>query len=138
MGGPASKGKIELYEGAEILTGCKVMLKSSLDKLKARFLDYEDLEFAIRGNWILVEDFSGTQLFGWEVSSWIELAANDELIYAYYDEDMNAEFIHIKDGVCLRAYQEYNGDVDTDEGDESDVSVTEWADVADYIDEHMS
>lgn len=120
------------------MTGCKVMLKSSLDKVKARFLDYEDLEFAIRGNWILVEDFSGTQLFGWEVSSWIDLAANDELIYAYYDEDMNAEFIHIKDGVCLRAYQEYNGEVDTDEGDESDASVTEWADVADYIDEHMS
>ncbi len=71
------------------MTDCKVMLKSSLDKVRARFQDYADLEFSNRGDWILVEDFSGTQLFGWEVSSWIELAAGDELIYAYYDENMN-------------------------------------------------
>jgi len=138
VGGSASEREIKLYGRADIMTDCKVMLKSSLDKVKTRFLDYEDLEFSTRGNWILVEDFSGTQLFGWEVSSWIELAASDELIYAYYDENMNAEFIHIKDGVCLRAYQEYNGEVDTDEGDDSDTSICEWSDVADYIDEHMS
>ena len=119
------------------MTDCKVMLKSSLDKVRARFQDYADLEFSNRGDWILVEDFSGTQLFGWEVSSWIELAAGDELIYAYYDENMNAEFIHIKDGVCLRAYQEYNGEIDTDAGKDPDTSVSGWADVGDYIDEHM-
>lgn len=116
---------------------CKVMLKNSMDKAKAIFEEYEDLEFSIRGDWILVEDLSGTQLFGWEVSTWAELAGADELIYAYYDEDMNAEFIHIKDGICCQAYQEYNGEVDTDEGEDSDISVSGWSDVADYIDEHM-
>lgn len=50
---------------------------------------------------------------------------------------MNAEFIHIKDGVCLRAYTQYDGEVDTDEGQDPDTSVTGWSDVADYIDEHM-
>ena len=41
----------------------------------------------------------------------LELAGEDELIYAYYDEDMNAEFIFIQNGLCMRAYQEYDGEV---------------------------
>ena len=118
------------------MTDCKVMLKSSLDKVRARFQDYADLEFSNRGDWILVEDFSGTQLFGWEVSSWIELAAGDELIYAYYDEDGNAEFVFLQNGLCMRAYQEYGGEVDTDEGE--DIDISSWSDVADFIDEHMT
>lgn len=120
------------------MTSCKVMIKASLEKVEARFQEYEDIEFSVREDWTLAEDFSGTQLFGWEVSSWVELAGNDELIFAYYDENMNAELIHVKDAVCLRAYQEYDGEVDTNEGDDSDTAISEWSDVADYIDEHMS
>lgn len=120
------------------MSTCKVMLKSTLEKVKTQFKEYEDMEFEKRGDWILIEDSSGTQLFGWEVSSWLELAGDAELIYAYYDEELNAEFIHIKGGVCLRAYQEYSGEVDTDEGNDPEVSISEWADVADYIDDHMA
>ena len=122
------------------MTECKVMIKSTLKKVKARFREYEndDIEFSTREDWTLAQDFSGTQLFGWEVSSWVELAGNDELIYAYYDENMNAEFVHIKNGICLRVYQEYDGEVDTDEGDDPEISISEWSDVADYIDDHMS
>ena len=116
---------------------CKVMIKSSLEAVKARFQDYEDLEFFQRGDWVLAEDFSGTQLFGWEVSTWLELAGEDELIYAYYDENMNAEFVFIQNGLCMRAYQEYDGEVDTDEGEDSDISIAGWTDIADYMDEHM-
>lgn len=87
----------------------------NLKKVKDRFSEYEDMEFEKRGEWVLAEDFSGTQLFGWEISDWVELAGGDELIYAYYDEDMNAEFVHIRGGVCLRAYTQYDGEVDTDE-----------------------
>ena len=50
---------------------------------------------------------------------------------------MNAEFIHVKDGICLRAYTQYDGEVDTDKGDDPDTSIKDWSDVADYIDEHM-
>lgn len=85
----------------------------------------------------MAENYSGTQLFGWEIASWVELAGNDELIYAYYDEDMNAEFIHIKDGVCLRVYQEYDGELDLDEGEDLGVSISGWSDVADYMAEYM-
>jgi len=114
------------------------MIKASIFKAKAQFQECENLEFSKRGNWTLVEDFSGTQFFGWEISSWAELAGDDELIYAYYDENLNAEFIHIKGGVCLRAYQEYDGELDTDEGEDPETSISEWADVADYVDEHMT
>ena len=116
---------------------CKVMIKAPLDKVRARFEGCADLEFSRREGWTLVEDLSGTQLFGWGVSGWVELAGQDELIYAYYDEDMNAEFIHVKDGICLRAYTQYDGEVDTDKGDDPDTSIKDWSDVADYIDEHM-
>ena len=118
------------------MTDCRVMIKASFEEVKARFREYEndDIEFSTREDWTLAQDFSGTQLFGWEVSSWVELAGNDELIYAYYDENMNAEFVHIKNGICLRVYQEYDGEVDTDEGDDPEISISEWSDVADYID----
>ncbi|MCI9352272.1 MAG: hypothetical protein HFF58_03350 [Lawsonibacter sp.] len=116
---------------------CKVMIKSSMEAVKARFQDYEGLEFFQRGDWVLAEDFSGTQLFGWEVSTWLELAGKDELIYAYYDENMNAEFVFIQNGLCMRAYQEYDGEVDTDQGEDLDVSISGWSDVAEYMDEHM-
>ena len=120
------------------MTDCRVMIRASLEEVKALFQEYEDIEFSMKGDWTCAQEFSGTQLFGWEVSSWVELAGDNELIYAYYDENINAEFVHIKDGACLRAYQEYDGEVDTDEGDDPDTSISEWADVPDYIDEHMS
>ena len=74
---------------------CKVIIKGPLESVKARFEGYGDMEFSQKGDWVLAEDFSGTQLFGWEVSTWLELAGKDELIYAYYDENMNAEFVFI-------------------------------------------
>ena len=116
---------------------CKVMIKGPLESVKARFEGYGDMEFSQKGDWVLAEDFSGTQLFGWEVSTWLELAGKDELIYAYYDENMNAEFVFIQNGLCMRAYQEYDGEVDTDEGEDSDISIAGWTDIADYMDEYM-
>ena len=116
---------------------CKVMIKGHLESVKARFEGYGDMEFSQKGDWVLAEDFSGTQLFGWEVSTWLELVGKDELIYAYYDENMNAEFVFIQNGLCMRAYQEYDGEVDTDQGEDLDVSISGWSDVAEYMDEHM-
>ena len=117
---------------------CNVMIKAPLEAVKARFEGYDGLEFFPKGDWVLGEDSTGTQLFGWEVSSWLELAGADELLYAYYDEDMNAEFIFIQNGLCMRAYQEYDGEVDTDQGEDPDIPIRGWADVAGFIDKHMS
>lgn len=35
----------------------------NLKKVKDRFSEYEDMEFEKRGEWVLAEDFSGTQLW---------------------------------------------------------------------------
>lgn len=87
----------------------------------------------------------GTWSLKWEIglwrrifALWPELAGNGERLYACYDEDLNAEFIHIKGGVCLWVYQAYDGEVDTDEGENQEISVLEWADVAAYIDRRVS
>ena len=40
-------------------------------------------------------------------------------------------------GVCLRAYTQYDGEVDIDEGEDPEAAVSRWSDVADYMDEHM-
>nr|WP_300659388.1 hypothetical protein [uncultured Acetatifactor sp.] len=40
-------------------------------------------------------------------------------------------------GVCLRAYTQYDGEVDIDEGEDPEAAVSGWSDVADYMDEHM-
>ena len=59
---------------------CNVMIKAPLEAVKARFKGYDGLEFFQKGDWVLGEDSTGTQLFGWEVSSWLELAGADELL----------------------------------------------------------
>ena len=119
---------------------CRILINAPLEEMEARFQNYEDLELseAERQGWTLLEVFSGTEFFGWEIVSWVELAKGNELIYAYYDEDMNAEFVHVRDGACLRAYQQYDGETDTDEGEDPETAITGWADVANYMDEHMS
>lgn len=119
------------------MQGCNVWIKDSMENVKIRFKEYEDMGFEKQGDWVRVDDFTYFQLFSWDISGWIELAGDHELVYAYYDEYLNAEFIHIKDGNCLRAYMQYEGEVDTDEGDDPEISITEWEDVAQYIDEHM-
>ena len=47
----------------------------SQSRLDVLLMSYEDMEFERRGDWTLAEDYSGTQLFGWKVSSWVELPA---------------------------------------------------------------
>lgn len=116
---------------------CRIMIKAPVEEVKILFEGYEDIEFSAKVDWTCVQDFSYTQFFGWEIFSWIETAGDRELIYAYYDENLNAEFVHIKDGVCLRAYREYGGEVDTDQGDDPDTCVFTRDDVADYMDDNM-
>lgn len=68
-------------------------------------------------NHISFEDLSEKDFLGWETSLWIALAEEKELIYGHYSEDSgDAEFIHIKNGKCVREYRVYDFEVDTDEG----------------------
>ena len=47
-----------------------------------------------------------------------------------------AEFIQIKDGKCIREYRVYDGETDTDEGEDI-IEFESWIDVASYVDSHM-
>lgn len=118
----------------------KIMIKAPANEVENMLSEYEDIEIfeSKRKNWTLAEDYTYLQFVGWEVSSWIELANGHELIYAYYDENMNAEFIHIKGGVCVRAYQEYDGEKDIDEGDDPEISISDSSDVDIYIYNNMN
>ena len=83
------------------------------------------------------EDMSEEEFFGWDVQSWITVADGKELIYGYYNDSMReAEFIHIKDGECIREYTVYDGETDADEGENS-IGFESWIDVASYVDSHM-
>lgn len=82
------------------------------------------------------EDTSETAFFGWSTEDWINLAQENELLYGYYNEDdLEAEFVHIKNGKCVRDYREYDGEVETDEGHTPPFE--DWADVSMFVDEKM-
>ena len=87
------------------------------------------------GNTISFEDMSENEFFEWETSAWITLADNKELVCGFYSDDDNAEFIHIKDGSCIRDYRMYDFTLDTDEGDTPEFE--DWADVCDFIDDNL-
>lgn len=82
------------------------------------------------------EDMSENAFFGWETSAWIALADGKEIIYGYYgDGSGNAEFVHIKDGKCIRDYRVYDFEVDTDDG--ISPAFNGWMDVAEYVDKNL-
>ena len=86
-------------------------------------------------NMTTFEDLSENEFFAWETSAWIALADSKELIYGFYNDSGNAEFIHIKNGICIREYRMCNFEVDTDKGDTP--RFEEWTDVCDYIDDNL-
>lgn len=82
------------------------------------------------------EDFSENEFSGWDTSSWIALAGDKELIYGYYSDDNgSAEFVHIRNGECIRDYRVYDVEIDTDEG--VSPKFDSWTDVADYVDRKL-
>ncbi len=83
------------------------------------------------------EDMSEEEFFGWDINSWIKVAGEKELVYGHYNDSMmEAEFVHIKDGECVRECRVYDGEIDTDEG-ENIIGLESWIDVASYVDAHM-
>ena len=82
------------------------------------------------------EDLSENEFFGWETASWLALAGGKELIYGYYSQDScSAEFVHIRNGECIRDYRVYDFEVDTEEGTSPEFDG--WTDVAQYVDEKL-
>lgn len=84
---------------------------------------------------VFFEDMSENEFFGQDTAMWMELADKKELVYGCYDDDGNAEFVHIKAGQCVREYRMYDFELDTDEGSSPEFEV--WEDVCDFVDEHL-
>lgn len=82
---------------------------------------------------VFFEDLSENEFFGWETASWIAMAQGKELIYGYYDEDNgNAEFVHIQNGMCVRDFRMFDFETDTDEGNPPSFEYLD--DVAEFVD----
>lgn len=86
-------------------------------------------------NYYRFEDFSNFYFEFQKTEEWINIAQGRELIYGYFsDDDLSAEFIHIKNGECIREFREY---FDCEE-DNVDLGTSprfdSWVDVASYVD----
>lgn len=83
-----------------------------------------------------IEDMEELIFLGWDTESWIKVASGKELIYGYYSEEqLEAEFVHIRDGKCIRDYRVYDGEVETKEGNTP--KFDSWVDVATYVDKNL-
>ena len=85
-------------------------------------------------NYHRFEDFSNFYFEFQETEEWLNIAQGRELIYGYFtDDDLSAEFIHIKNGECIREFREYS------EYEEDNVDLgtlpkfDSWVDVASYV-----
>lgn len=91
--------------------------------------------FKIQDNFIQYEDLNQEAFCYWEKEAWLKLAQDKELIYGFYSEDtLEAEFIHMKNGVCIREFR-YCEEVEIDEGGTPNFET--WVDVASYVDKEL-
>ena len=86
-------------------------------------------------NYYRFEDFSNFYFEFQETEEWLNIAQGRELIYGYFsDDDLSAEFIHIKNGECIREFREYS-DYEEDNVDlGTSPKFDSWVDVASYVD----
>lgn len=135
---------------------CNFKVRTTLDDAKIRYLnlmsskeeyEWDDIQESLhigevyvseKDGYILFEDMNGEAFFGWKTSSWLAFAGKDELVYAYYDEDGNAEIVCVKDGLCIRDFRIYDFEIDTDESQINfEYSITDCSDVASFFDENL-
>ena len=91
------------------------------------------------GNFYRFEDMQESYFIYLKTKAWLDIAGEHEIIYGFYsDDDLSAEFIHIKNSKCIREYREYcdNEDCNVDEGALPEFD--SWVDVAEYVDEKMN
>lgn len=140
---------------------CCFKINLSLDEAKKRYCDWmnEDIEFELDeyGNcvdksvhfsefedgWTYFEDYEGQAFFGLSNESWIELAKNDSVTYAYYDEDFNAELIVIENGTLIREFSLYEDEPDANVNFgkfeyEENSPIEEWNDVATFLNNELT
>lgn len=83
------------------------------------------------------EDLSNNYFEFVETAALIDLAQGRELILGYFsDDNLSAEFVHIKDGRCIREFREYSDAPEDNVDYGTEPPFASWVDVASYM-EHM-
>ncbi|MDE7414980.1 MAG: hypothetical protein K2N44_01465 [Lachnospiraceae bacterium] len=102
-----------------------------------QFADHGDIfYYCDNGDYYRFEDFSNYNFVYWETKTWLDLAQNREIIYGHFsDDELSAEFIHIKDGKCIREFREYFDDADSNVDLGTLPEFASWVDVASYVEQ---
>lgn len=93
--------------------------------------------------WTYFEDFEGEAFFGLTNESWMELAMDHSVTYAYYDEDFNAELIVIECGKLIREFSLYEDEPDANVNFgtfeyEKSSPIEDWNDVATFLETELT
>ncbi|AWB44666.1 hypothetical protein DCC85_10815 [Paenibacillus sp. CAA11] len=139
---------------------CCFKINLSLEEAKKRYREWsnEDVQFEIdeagicmadsiqiseaEEGWTYFIDFEGEAFFGLSREAWIKLAMDSSVIYAYYDENFNAELVVIENGKLIREFARYEDEPDANAdfgvlACEESSAIDGWEDVADYIEQEL-
>ncbi|ATP40053.1 hypothetical protein CSE16_08320 [Solibacillus sp. R5-41] len=139
---------------------CCFKINLSLEEAKNRYCDWmnEGIEFELgeyekyidksiqiaemEDGWTYFVDVKGEAFFGLSNESWMKFVRDSSVIYAYYDDDFNAELIVIKNGTLIREFSLYEDEpvANVDFGAfEYEVSspIEDWNDVANFLEKEL-
>ncbi|WP_338749142.1 hypothetical protein [Bacillus sp. FJAT-52991] len=137
---------------------CCFKINLPLEEAKKRYYDWmnEDSEWnksgdcmdksihasETEGGWTYFVDFEGEAFFGLSNESWMKLAKDRSVTYAYYDEDFNAEVIVIENGTLIREFSLYEDEPDLNVNFgilkyEEDSLIEDWNDVAVFLEKEL-
>lgn len=93
--------------------------------------------------WTYFVDLEGEAFFGLTNESWLELAMDNSVTYAYYDEDFNAELIVIECGKLIREFSLYEDEPDANVNFgtfeyEKSSPIEDWNDVATFLETELT
>jgi len=121
-----------------------------LEDAKKRYCDWidEEIDQTIHiaedeDGWTYFVDLEGEAFFGLTNESWMELAMDHSVTYAYYDEDFNAELLVIENGKLIREFSLYEDEPDANVNFgtfeyEKNSPIEDWHDIATFLETELT
>ncbi|MGE7954134.1 hypothetical protein [Lysinibacillus xylanilyticus] len=129
---------------------CCFKMNLPLEDAKKRYCDWIDEEIdkiihisEDEDGWTYFVDLEDEAFFGLTNESWLELAMDHSVTYAYYDEDFNAELIVIECGKLIREFSLYEDEPDANVNFgtfeyEKSSPIEDWNDVATFLETELT
>ncbi|MGA3602041.1 hypothetical protein [Lysinibacillus agricola] len=129
---------------------CCLKMNLPLEDAKKRYCDWidEEIDQSVHieereDGWTYFVDLEGEAFFGLTNESWLELAMDNSVTYAYYDEDFNAELIVIENGKLIREFSLYEDEPDANVNFgtfeyEKNSPIEVWNDVATFLETELT